>query len=164
MSDLISRADAIKAVEDNSYGMGSRASVKAIKALPSADRPTHERDLISRHEALMELNGACEMWEDEAIVADIIHKLPSIEIVRCKDCEYYNPPHIQHNDGTRTDYPKKMVTCDIGTNVGGQCENPFPKTYCTNHERENPNDLQNLVIFRSPTDYCSLAKMKGGAE
>ena len=37
-SDLISRADAIEAVEYNSYGMGSRASVKAIKALPSADR------------------------------------------------------------------------------------------------------------------------------
>ena len=52
------------------------------------DRPTHERDLISRHEALMELNGACEMWEDDAIVADIIHKLPSIEIVRCKDCRH----------------------------------------------------------------------------
>ena len=36
-TDLISRADAIEAVENNSYGMGSRASIKAIKALPSAD-------------------------------------------------------------------------------------------------------------------------------
>ena len=40
MSDLIRREDAIEAVENNSYGMGSRASVKAIKSLPSADRPT----------------------------------------------------------------------------------------------------------------------------
>lgn len=41
MSDLISRQDAIDAVENNSYGMGSRASVKAIKSLPSAEaRPT----------------------------------------------------------------------------------------------------------------------------
>lgn len=37
MSDLISRQDAIEAIESNSYGMGSRASVKAIKALPSAE-------------------------------------------------------------------------------------------------------------------------------
>ena len=37
MSDLIRREDAIDAVENNSYGMGSRASVKAIKALPSAE-------------------------------------------------------------------------------------------------------------------------------
>ena len=40
--DLISRAEAIEAVESNSYGMGSRASIKAIKALPSADRPSGE--------------------------------------------------------------------------------------------------------------------------
>ena len=39
MTDLISRADAIEAVEYNSYGMGSRASIKAIKALPSAELP-----------------------------------------------------------------------------------------------------------------------------
>ena len=37
VSDLIRREDAIVAVENNSYGMGSRASVKAIKALPSAE-------------------------------------------------------------------------------------------------------------------------------
>lgn len=37
MSDLIRREDAIDAVENNSYGMGSRASVNAIKSLPSAE-------------------------------------------------------------------------------------------------------------------------------
>ena len=42
VSDLIRREDAIKAVENNSYGMGSRASVKAIKALPSAEPKTGE--------------------------------------------------------------------------------------------------------------------------
>lgn len=42
VEDYISRADAIEAVENNSYGMGSRASVKAIKALPSAEPKTGE--------------------------------------------------------------------------------------------------------------------------
>ena len=42
--DIISRADAIEAVENNSYGMGSRASVKAIKALPSAERVVRCKD------------------------------------------------------------------------------------------------------------------------
>lgn len=36
-------------------------------------------DLISRYEALKAINGACEMWEDEAIVADILHHLPSAD-------------------------------------------------------------------------------------
>lgn len=58
MSDYISRADAIEAVENNSYGMGSRASVKAIKALPSAENPKADEqkiqsgDLISRADAI----------------------------------------------------------------------------------------------------------------
>ena len=36
-ADLISRTEAIEAVKDNSYGMGTRAAIKAINALPSAD-------------------------------------------------------------------------------------------------------------------------------
>ena len=74
MSDLIRRADAIDAVENNSYGMGSRASVKAIKALPSAEATG---DLISREDALRELNGACSNWEDDAKVQDIVMAIPS---------------------------------------------------------------------------------------
>ena len=28
------------------------------------------------------------------------------ELVRCKDCRWYDPPYIDYNDGTRKDYPK----------------------------------------------------------
>ena len=44
--DLISRAEAIEAVENNSYGIGSRASVEAIKALPSAESTHREKALL----------------------------------------------------------------------------------------------------------------------
>ena len=76
------------------------------------DRPTHERDLISRHEALMELNGACEMWEDDAIVADIIHKLPLIEIVRCKDCYYYDKGENESESWQYCTYTRVAVNDD----------------------------------------------------
>lgn len=65
MSDLIRRADAIEAVENNSYGMGSRASVKAIKALPSAEtsqnlakpiKALKGSDLISRDVVLVNID------------------------------------------------------------------------------------------------------------
>lgn len=36
-------------------------------------------DLISRADALMELNGVCSNWQDDAKVAEIIHALPSAE-------------------------------------------------------------------------------------
>ena len=39
-------------------------------------------DLISRADALRELNGACSNWEDDAKVAEIIHALPSAEAVQ----------------------------------------------------------------------------------
>ena len=36
-------------------------------------------DLISRADALMELNGVCSNWQDDAKVAEIIHALSSAE-------------------------------------------------------------------------------------
>lgn len=61
MSDLIKRADAIEAVENNSYGMGSRASVKAIKALPSADAVSREE-----YERLEALYDAIRIYDASA--------------------------------------------------------------------------------------------------
>ena len=74
-SDLISRADAIEAVENNSYGMGSRASVKAIKALPSADRPHGEWQQEYRKTA----NGV-----DFCVIA-------------CSECDYYDAQMHYYN-------------------------------------------------------------------
>lgn len=39
-------------------------------------------DLISRADALRELNGACSNWKDDAKVAEIINALPSAEAVQ----------------------------------------------------------------------------------
>ena len=113
-----------------------------------------------------------------------IEALKQAEIVRCKDCKHYNPPHIEYNDGTRKDYPDGFVTVDIGVNVGGKCENSTTtmRTYCLAHDRENPDDFEELVIYRQPMEYCSFgekaekhqlsgetstnwgSKMKGGTE
>ena len=45
----------------------------------SANIGTEVNDLISRADALMELNGACSNWQDDAKVAEIIHTLPSAD-------------------------------------------------------------------------------------
>lgn len=89
-----------------------------------------------------------------------IEALGQTEIVRCKDCKHYNPPHIKYNDGTRKDYPDGLVAVDIGMNVGGKCENSTTtmRTYCTAHDRENPDDFEELVIFRQPMEYCSFGE------
>ena len=79
--DLISRADAICEVLVND---GVDNIVGRINALPSATlqnltepNKSCEVDLISRADALRELNGACSNWQDDAKVAEIINALPS---------------------------------------------------------------------------------------
>ena len=108
--------------------------------------------------AIEALQAEYEDYEHATLV-DIKEPL-KVSVVRCKDCRWYDCPHIEHNDGTRTDYPTESVTIDVGINCGGTCVNPFPKTYCLNHERENPDDLERLVIYRNPTDFCSLGERK----
>ena len=105
-----------------------------------------------------ECNINCERCEEALDLA--IEALGQTEIVRCKDCKHYNPPHIEYNDGTRKDYPDGLVTVDIGMNVGGKCENSTTtmRTYCTAHDRENPDDFEELMIFREPMEYCSFGE------
>lgn len=125
-TDLISRADAIEAVaqqwlfeasvecpyvNDDDIGEYRKLAEELFEDVPSAEtheirtethecvKETHDTDLISRADALGELNGACSNWEDDAKVAEIINALPSaeayftdgnknaVEVVRCKDCK-----------------------------------------------------------------------------
>ena len=55
-----------------------------------------------------------------------------------------------------------MVTADVGINCGGQCMWHIGlKTYCLNHDREDPEDTSNIVMFRNPQDYCSYGEREG---
>lgn len=95
--------------------------------------------------------GQEETEESKAIkkVMDQVEKMvmEMPEIVRCKDCKWYDPPHIKYNDGTRenVDEDTEWVTADIGINVGGQCKNIF-KIHCY---------CEDMTVCREPTDYCS---------
>lgn len=90
-------------------------------------------------------------------VEKMVMEMP--EIVRCKDCKWYDPPHIKYNDGTmeNVDEDAELVTADVGINVGGKCI-AMHKIHCTAHDRENPNDYEEIVMFRSPDDFCNYGK------
>lgn len=81
-------------------------------------------------------------------------------VVRCRDCIFYKRPHIQYNDGTKIFFDDEkeieFVTADVGTNVGGMCVGI--KTYCTAHDREDPEDNEEIVVFRNTNDYCSYGR------
>ena len=86
-----------------------------------------------------------------------------IKPIYCKECKWYDPPHIKYNDGSRKDVEEDelWVTSDVGINVGGTCKNYIDlKIHCLNHNREDPEDEPNIIIFRKPTDFCSYGERR----
>lgn len=94
---------------------------------------------------------------DDAPTADVV------EVVYCKDCKWYEPAHILHDDGSKTyvDENAPLVTADVGINVGGQCiDHSGLKISCVNHNREDLEDYEEIVIFRRPNEYCSCGERR----
>lgn len=114
----------------------------------------------------------CNLWDKtdsedfEKGVFETIINAPTadvVEVVRCNDCKWYEPAHILHDDGSKTyvDENAPWVTADVGVNVGGQCiDHSGLKISCVNHNREDPEDYENIVIFRRPNEYCSCGERR----
>ena len=84
------------------------------------------------------------------------------KLVRCAECKWYTKPHIKYNNGKKKYFDSEAeieyVTTDTGINVGGKCAGH--KTFCVAHDRVNPDDYAELVIFRRTDDYCSYGKRR----
>lgn len=113
----------------------------------------------------------CGMFSTRKEAVEIIEDLcindaptvDAVEVVRCKDCKWYDSPHIQHNDGSRTDVDENapLVTSNVGINCGGQCIYHIGlKIHCIRHDREDPDDNQEIIIFRHPNDFCSYGEKR----
>lgn len=103
-------------------------------------------------------------WMEVCDILDYMTPIDAEPVVRCKDCKWYDPPHIDHGGGKRTDveddYPS--VPLSVGINCGGKCMNTL-REYCCNHDREDPDDYERLVKFRNRMDYCSDGERKDDA-
>ena len=133
-------------------------------------------DLISRQAAIDALKAKAvplykdprcnDIWErdrtlDDAI--DVIRGLPSAqpEIIRCKDCIYYDPPHVENN-GVRYEYDEMpadafdalgtgLVNAEYGINIGGRCCVDY---YCKNYSDDKR-------VFVREDNYCGRAERRG---
>lgn len=88
-----------------------------------------------------------------------IEALSKPEIVRCKDCVYYDPPHI-NDHGERREYKDMpaeafdklgtgLVNMSYGINVGGRCLRDYNAGYSDDKR-----------IFVPETNYCGRAKRR----
>jgi hypothetical protein len=81
------------------------------------------------------------------------------ELVRCRDCIHWKPPHILQNDGTEREYNPEtdtdnlgllLVSVDVGINVGGKC-----------YVDHNTGYSEDKTVFRTEDNYCGKA-IRGG--
>ena len=83
-----------------------------------------------------------------------------IPIIRCKDCIYYDPPHIE-NDGQRYEYKdmppeafspitKNYVSIAYGINMGGRCCRDYE---CGYSEERTFRRVFTSMLGYSPSEY-----------
>ena len=84
------------------------------------------------------------------VFVDHIKKIPAADVaqvVRCKDCIYWQKPQVLLNDGTYRDYEPSecdgFVSLEVGINVG---------SYCTRFDRDNENRIPH---YMNADDFCS---------
>lgn len=126
-------------------------------------------DLISR-QAAIETVRKCAVKEvtpaymliDKAEAMTELMMLPSAqpEIIRCKDCIYYDPPHVENN-GVRYEYDEMpadafdalgtgLVNAEYGINIGGRCCVDY---YCKNYSDDKR-------VFVREDNYCGRAERR----
>lgn len=123
-------------------------------------------DLISRQETI---NALCSECQGRCVPCksypcsevEAINALPTAEsdVIRCKECIYYDPEHIENN-GIRYEYkdmPKDafdklgtgLVHIEYGINVGGRC--------CRDY---NVGYSEDKRVFVPETNYCGRAERR----
>lgn len=115
-------------------------------AIPNMEKPKECKECQWHLDFYIEdeqVGGLCTITEKD----DRENTCPIIEIdlVRCGECKWYEPRHIEEN----------------GIECAGQCIWHIGlKTYCDAHDRENPEDRPRMIIFREPTDFCSYGERR----
>ena len=123
-------------------------------------------DLISRQAAIdalhMHLMYRMGTDSNKKRLDEWINNLPSVqpEIIRCKDCIYYDPPHVENN-GVRYEYDEMpadafdalgtgLVSAEYGINIGGRCCVDY---YCKNYSDDKR-------VFVREDNYCGRAERR----
>lgn len=78
-----------------------------------------------------------------------------VEVVRCKDCIYFQPDYVLTNDGERRPYTDEekehdfgIVNMEKGINCGSRCER---------YEKWEGN---NIPVWCNENDFCNYGKRK----
>ena len=99
----------------------------------------------------------------EEIIEKLFEALPAadvVEVVRCKDCIYFQPDFVLTDSGERRPYTKKekeslfggLVDASKGINCGSRCE------------RYEYWEENGIPVWFNENDFCSYGKRKADNE
>jgi hypothetical protein len=93
-----------------------------------------------------------------AELEDKIENGTLVEVVRCKDCVYFQPEFVEMENKERRPYTEeeikngKIVSMEQGINCGSRCE------------RYRYWDNNSIPVWFNENDFCSYGKLKAEAE
>lgn len=94
-------------------------------------------------------------WDNWGVYA-LINRQPAadvVEVVRCKECQFWKDEHVLLNDGRERQYtdedPYFLVTSDVGINIGAKCMREYNRGWSCDK-----------TVFRNEDDYCSKAEKR----
>lgn len=118
-----------------------------------------KKQLLAKMDGIIELAAtkgnatvACTLYE----VQNRYRDMP--EIIRCKDCQHWKPPHVELTDGRQRSYKEDDkndsfgigvfgVSLDVGINIGGRCWFEYNRGYG-----------RDMRVWRGENDFCSRAE------
>ena len=128
---------------------------------------TVEAEKMKLHKAVNEIILGTEAYERELKehtqtaewLKELAERRKQPEIIRCGECVYYDPPHVENN-GMRYEYaemPKDafdelgtgLVNAGYGINVGGRC--------CRDYNAGYDDDKR---VFVTENNYCGRAERR----
>lgn len=136
------------------------------------------KEYIEREKLIAKLNNiAIDLLKDNSIqcslaagtVVDIkdnlVAKQPAadvVEVVRCKDCIYFQDRYIELPDGSKRPYKKDeyLVPISAGINVGSYCTK-IDYTIVHGYRDCEPS-IDKTRLWVSENDFCSYGERKDG--
>lgn len=94
----------------------------------------------------------------------IIPTVDAVPVVRCKECRFWMPEHIERDDGSIMLYEQLpwmepgMAPIEFGVNVGSYCT--LYENVITHGFRDGKRSLDCTRLWRSENDYCSRGERR----
>lgn len=127
-----------------------------------ADKLKEKLDsFISMNETYTDYN--CGYDDCLTAVQDTLADIPNAdatEVVRCKDCIYFQDRYIELPDGSKRPYKKgeSSVPLSVGINVGSYCTRI---DYAIVHGyRHGEPSVDETRLWTKPNDFCSYGERK----